>query len=149
LNTLFNGIYVAGTLKELQYRSIKVEPGLTEDELRAVERAVGAPLPPDLALLLSAGLPSGEDFPDWRVDPEGEMRRARRGDAVVRGETGDQTDRESRSAGHRAAPIMTVMDITIHASFLPHDHPDASLAFYRDRPEVVPVVLLLLRAGPG
>jgi hypothetical protein len=23
------------------------------------------------------------------------------------------------------------MDITIHASFLPHDDPDASLAFYR------------------
>ncbi len=37
-------------------------------------------------------------------------------DAVVRGETGDQTDQESRSAGHRAAPIMTAMDITIHAS---------------------------------
>jgi hypothetical protein len=42
---------------------------------------------------------------------------------------------------------MTAMDITIHASFLPHNDPDASLAFYRDRPEVVPVVLLLLRAG--
>ena len=27
---------------------------------------------------------------------------------------------------------MTVMDITIHSSFLPHDDPDASLAFYRD-----------------
>ena len=27
---------------------------------------------------------------------------------------------------------MTTMDITIHASFLPHDDPDASLAFYRD-----------------
>ena len=27
---------------------------------------------------------------------------------------------------------MAVMDITIHASFLPHDDPDASLAFYRD-----------------
>jgi hypothetical protein len=26
---------------------------------------------------------------------------------------------------------MTVMDITIHASFSPHDDPDASLAFYR------------------
>jgi uncharacterized glyoxalase superfamily protein PhnB len=25
-----------------------------------------------------------------------------------------------------------VMDITIHASFLPHEDPDASLAFYRD-----------------
>ena len=27
---------------------------------------------------------------------------------------------------------MTAMDITIHASMLPHDDPDASLAFYRD-----------------
>ncbi len=27
---------------------------------------------------------------------------------------------------------MTVMNIMIHASFLPHDDPDASLAFYRD-----------------
>jgi catechol 2,3-dioxygenase-like lactoylglutathione lyase family enzyme len=27
---------------------------------------------------------------------------------------------------------MTAMDITIHASFLPHSDPDASLAFYRD-----------------
>ena len=27
---------------------------------------------------------------------------------------------------------MAGMDITIHASFLPHDDPDASLAFYRD-----------------
>ena len=27
---------------------------------------------------------------------------------------------------------MTAMNITIHASFLPHDDPQASLAFYRD-----------------
>jgi catechol 2,3-dioxygenase-like lactoylglutathione lyase family enzyme len=27
---------------------------------------------------------------------------------------------------------MTAMDITIHYAFLPHDDPDASLAFYRD-----------------
>ena len=27
---------------------------------------------------------------------------------------------------------MIAMDITIHASFLPHNDPDASLAFYRD-----------------
>ena len=27
---------------------------------------------------------------------------------------------------------MTAMDITIHASFLPHEDPDSSLAFYRD-----------------
>src|SRR5437870_4184380 len=60
-------------------------------------------------------------------------RRARDGgDAVVCGETGDQTDQESRSAGHRAATSLTAMDITIHATFLPHNDPDASLAFYRD-----------------
>jgi hypothetical protein len=71
------------------------------------------------------------------------------GDPVVRGETGDQIDQESRSASPRAAPSLTAMDITTHTSVLPRDDPDASLAFYRDRPEVVPVVLLLLRAGPG
>jgi catechol 2,3-dioxygenase-like lactoylglutathione lyase family enzyme len=27
---------------------------------------------------------------------------------------------------------MTAIDISIHSSFLPHDDPDASLAFYRD-----------------
>jgi catechol 2,3-dioxygenase-like lactoylglutathione lyase family enzyme len=27
---------------------------------------------------------------------------------------------------------MTAMDISIHSTFLPHDDPDASLAFYRD-----------------
>ena len=27
---------------------------------------------------------------------------------------------------------MSAMDITIHSTFLPHDDPDASLAFYRD-----------------
>ena len=43
-----------------------------------------------------------------------------------------QTDQESRSAGRRAAPSVTAMDITIHSSFLPHDDPEASLAFYRD-----------------
>jgi predicted enzyme related to lactoylglutathione lyase len=54
------------------------------------------------------------------------------GDAAVRGETGNQTGQESRSAGQPAAVIVTAMDITIHASSLPHNDPDASLAFYRD-----------------
>jgi catechol 2,3-dioxygenase-like lactoylglutathione lyase family enzyme len=34
--------------------------------------------------------------------------------------------------GRRALVSMTAMDITISASFLPHDDPDAALAFYRD-----------------
>ena len=32
----------------------------------------------------------------------------------------------------RDATSLTAMDITIHASFLPHTDPEASLAFYRD-----------------
>jgi catechol 2,3-dioxygenase-like lactoylglutathione lyase family enzyme len=44
----------------------------------------------------------------------------------------NQTGQESRSAGRRTAPSVTAMNITIHASFLPHSDPDASLAFYRD-----------------
>lgn len=63
--------------------------------------------------------------------------------------SGDRTGQESRSAVTRAAASVLAMDITIHANFLPHDAPDASLAFHRDRPEVVPVVLLPIRAGPG
>ena len=39
---------------------------------------------------------------------------------------------ESRGAGHGAEPRMTAMDITIHASFLPQNDPDAARAFYRD-----------------
>jgi catechol 2,3-dioxygenase-like lactoylglutathione lyase family enzyme len=42
------------------------------------------------------------------------------------------TDQESRSAGQGAAISLTAVDITIHASMLPHNDPDASLAFYRD-----------------
>jgi catechol 2,3-dioxygenase-like lactoylglutathione lyase family enzyme len=34
--------------------------------------------------------------------------------------------------GRGAARNVIVMDVTIHASFLPHVDPDASLAFYRD-----------------
>jgi hypothetical protein len=47
-------------------------------------------------------------------------------------ETGDQTDQESRSAEHRAAPSVTAMEITIQSNFLPHNDPDSSLGFYRD-----------------
>src|SRR6476619_337190 len=50
----------------------------------------------------------------------------------MRGQTGDQTDQESRSVRFRAAASVSGMDITINASFLPHTDPEQSLAFYRD-----------------
>ena len=49
----------------------------------------------------------------------------------LRGEAGDQTGQESRSAGHRAAASMTAMDLTIHASFLPHDDGELAIAIGR------------------
>lgn len=54
----------------------------------------------------------------------------------VRRETGHQTDQDSRSAGHGAAASLTVVDLTARPSFLPHNDPEASLAFYRDILEV-------------
>ncbi len=50
----------------------------------------------------------------------------------MRRKTGDQTGQESRSDGYRAATSLTVMDFTIRSTFLPHNDPDKSLAFYRD-----------------
>jgi hypothetical protein len=60
------------------------------------------------------------------VPPSAYRRHAARATAGIpswRREAGDQTDQESRSAGPRAAASVTAMDITIHASFLPHDDP--------------------------
>jgi ABC-type lipoprotein export system ATPase subunit/catechol 2,3-dioxygenase-like lactoylglutathione lyase family enzyme len=42
------------------------------------------------------------------------------------------TRQESRSAGHRSGPRVTAMDISINSTFLPHNDPEESLAFYRD-----------------
>jgi hypothetical protein len=53
-------------------------------------------------------------------------RRGRRRDIVVRGETGDQTRSGIEKRRPRAAANVTAMDITIHASFLPHDDPSAA-----------------------
>lgn len=50
---------------------------------------------------------------------------------------------------------VTAMDITIRASFLPHDDPEASLAFYRDvlgfevRDDVGPGGMRRLTVGPA
>lgn len=50
----------------------------------------------------------------------------------MRSETGNQTDQESRSTGPEDTSNVTAMDITIHQTYLPHDDPEAALAFYRD-----------------
>ncbi|SDU72482.1 Catechol 2,3-dioxygenase [Jiangella alkaliphila] len=42
------------------------------------------------------------------------------------------TGQESRSAAEPGAPSVTGMDLSIQASFLPHDDPETAVVFYRD-----------------
>jgi hypothetical protein len=49
-----------------QYRA----PGLSASELAAAQERAGVPFPPDLCELLTATLPTGEGFPDWRKRPK-------------------------------------------------------------------------------
>ena len=48
------------------------------------------------------------------------------------GETGNQTDQESRSVAPVATTSVSGMDLTIDTTVLPHRDPEASLKFYRD-----------------
>src|SRR5580700_8434530 len=43
-----------------------------------------------------------------------------------------RVERARKCGSPRLSVSVIVMDITIHATFLPHDDPEASLAFYRD-----------------
>lgn len=55
----------------------ELAPGLTQDELAAVEQALARVLPLDLRALYAAALPVGARWPDWRADPAGEAVRGR------------------------------------------------------------------------
>jgi hypothetical protein len=48
-------------------------PGLSEVELAVAQEEAQAAFPPDLCELLTATLPSGPGFPDWRHQPRQEM----------------------------------------------------------------------------
>ncbi len=50
-------------------------PGLSLAELGAVEGEFEFRFPPDLRVLLSAALPTGRDWPDWRHGERQELRR--------------------------------------------------------------------------
>ncbi|KAF2295248.1 hypothetical protein GH714_032294 [Hevea brasiliensis] len=45
---------------------IQVQPGLSDAEFARAEAEFGFAFPPDLRAVLSAGLPVGPGFPDWR-----------------------------------------------------------------------------------
>ncbi|KAB5547807.1 hypothetical protein DKX38_011213 [Salix brachista] len=53
-------------ITHLRNSGIQVQPGLTESEFARSEAEFGFAFPPDLRAVLSAGLPVGPGFPDWR-----------------------------------------------------------------------------------
>ncbi|XP_077213771.1 uncharacterized protein LOC143848663 [Tasmannia lanceolata] len=53
-------------LLHLRNSSIPVQPGLTSTEFTLIEAEFNFAFPPDLHAILSAGLPMGPGFPDWR-----------------------------------------------------------------------------------
>ncbi|KAK6128679.1 hypothetical protein DH2020_037578 [Rehmannia glutinosa] len=53
-------------ISHLKNSGIPVQPGLSESEFALAEAEFGFAFPPDLKAVLSAGLPVGAGFPDWR-----------------------------------------------------------------------------------
>ena len=54
--------------------SIRIKPGLTEDEFAAAERTFGIEFADDHRAFLAAGLPTGRGWPDWRGGEEDVLR---------------------------------------------------------------------------
>lgn len=57
---------VRDVVDRLRGRGIDLEPGLTDEEVAAIESAHGFRFPPDLRRLLQSALPVSAGFPDWR-----------------------------------------------------------------------------------
>ncbi|KAK4426368.1 hypothetical protein Salat_1405400 [Sesamum alatum] len=66
-NSLFSFTSLADkVISHLKNSGIPVQSGLSETEFALAEAEFGFAFPPDLKAVLSAGLPLGAGFPDWR-----------------------------------------------------------------------------------
>ncbi|KAM7510388.1 hypothetical protein LguiB_009263 [Lonicera macranthoides] len=54
-------------ITHLKQSGVQVQPGLSDSEFARAEAEFGFAFPPDLKAILSAGLPIGPGFPDWRA----------------------------------------------------------------------------------
>ncbi|KAK7331076.1 hypothetical protein VNO77_25288 [Canavalia gladiata] len=54
-------------ITHLRNSAIQVQPGLSDAEFARTEAEFGFTFPPDLRAVLTAGLPVGAGFPDWRA----------------------------------------------------------------------------------
>ena len=96
-------------------------PGSTS--LASIHRVATIPQAPSEFLLHCDGFVALVGMPRRQSAPGG---AGDGGDNVVSGETGDQTRSGIEKRRPRAAANVTAMDITIHASLLPHDDPSVA-----------------------
>ncbi|XP_010555433.1 PREDICTED: uncharacterized protein LOC104824931 [Tarenaya hassleriana] len=66
--------YSKTIIRHLRSLNVDVLPGLTDDEISAVESSLDFSFPPDLRSILQAGLPLGAHFPDWRTGSTHHLR---------------------------------------------------------------------------
>lgn len=64
---MMDPVYLDLLRRSLTSRGVELAPGLSEEELGAIENDFGFRFPPDLRELLKSFLPLGEDWPDWRT----------------------------------------------------------------------------------
>jgi len=63
----------AATLRSFPETVERLDPGLTDSEITAVEKRFGFIFPPDLRAVLQFALPVGKQFPDWRNGSEEDL----------------------------------------------------------------------------
>lgn len=61
-------------IEQLKDQDIEFAEGLSDAEIQHVECRYGFQFPPDLREFLQTALPHGEQFPDWRSQPEKDLR---------------------------------------------------------------------------
>lgn len=55
-----------GIVASLSQQGIRFEPGLSDKEIKFIQRWYEIDFPPDFRAFLQTALPVGSDFPDWR-----------------------------------------------------------------------------------
>jgi hypothetical protein len=68
--------YIRSLVDQLDAAGLLFEPGLSDDEVQAVETRFAFRFPPDLRKLLQYALPMGERFPNWRKGPAATLRES-------------------------------------------------------------------------
>ncbi|WP_162799477.1 hypothetical protein [Nocardioides sp. 616] len=66
---------IAESIQRLAASGVRLDRGLSDGELSRVQDRLGFAFGPEHREFLQAALPSGESWPDWRNDPDEDLRR--------------------------------------------------------------------------